>query len=306
MSSPLLSGLVVHWHNEDELERLAAAWPADPRFELVVVDNASSRACRLPPDAVLLRPDTNLGFAGGINLAAQVARAEILLLLNPDAEPLPGALEALLHGLAQNPRAAGLVPALLDPDGTPQAPWQARSIPTSEQLILQPWFGDRRRGPSRLTAGEQVEQPAAAALALRRDSFEAVAGLDPRYRPAWFEDVDLARRLADLDRPLVAWPAAEFCHARGASVPRLGYGRFLSAYHRNLERYLRRHAGPAALIAARVVLLTGLLLRLVSLLVRTPQRAQNRLEAAVGLSRTLLAAASGWRFGDPPLREPGA
>lgn len=305
MTSALLSGLVVHWHNEEELERLAAAWPQDPRFELVVVDNGSGRTCSLPPEVVVLRPRANLGFAGGVNLAAQVAHADLLLLLNPDAEPLPGALEALLDGFLQNPHAAGLVPALLDPDGTSQAPWQARSIPTARELILQPWLGDRRRGPKRLIAGERVEQPAAAALALRRSTFEAAGGLDPRYRPAWFEDVDLARRLADLDRPLVAWPAAEFRHARGASVPRLGYGRFLTAYHHNLERYLQRHAGPAAVSAARMVLLSGLLLRLASLLVRTPQRAQNRFEAAGGLSRTLLAAASGWRLAMPiqPERE---
>lgn len=295
MSPVLLSGIVVHWYNEDELDRLVAAWPSDARFELIVVDNGSARGCRLPPDVVVLRPGCNLGFAGGVNLAAQVARGDLLLLLNPDAEPLPGALEALLDGFARNPNAAGLVPALLDPDGTPQAPWQARAIPTSRELILQPWLGDRRRGPARLTAGQRVAQPAAAALALRRTAFEAVGGLDPRYRPAWFEDVDLARRLAELDLPLLAWPAAELRHARGASVPRLGYGRFLTAYHHNLERYLVRHAGGSAAMAARGVLLIGLLVRLASLLVRTPQRAQSRLEAAAGLARTLLAAATGWR-----------
>src|ERR1700710_234232 len=39
---PLLTGVVVHWRNEDLLAELAAAWPRDPRFELLVVDNGSS------------------------------------------------------------------------------------------------------------------------------------------------------------------------------------------------------------------------------------------------------------------------
>ena len=37
--------------------------------------------------------------------------------------------------------------------------------------------------------------PAGAALALRRDVLLEIGGLDEGYRPAWFEDVDLALRL---------------------------------------------------------------------------------------------------------------
>lgn len=291
-----LSGIVVHWHNEDELEQLARAWPSDPRFELVVIDNGSSRHLQLPPTTRMVTPGANLGFAGAVNLGGQIATADCLLLLNPDAEPLAGALEALLDGFARHPTAAGLVPGLLDPDGSSQAPWQARRLPTTTELVLQPLLGDRRTGPAALAEGVTVEQPAAAALALRRSAFERVAGLDPRFRPAWFEDVDLARRLQDQQLSLIAWPAAQFRHARGASVPRLGYGRFLIAYHHNLERYLVRHGSTASVLAARASLLLGLIVRLASLAVRTPQRSAGRADAASGLLRALLAAASGWRL----------
>ena len=39
---PRLTAVVVHWHNEDALGELLAAWPEDPRCELVVVDNSAS------------------------------------------------------------------------------------------------------------------------------------------------------------------------------------------------------------------------------------------------------------------------
>jgi GT2 family glycosyltransferase len=284
---------VVHWHNEPELARLVAAWPKDARFELVVVDNGSSR--ELPATGCrVVSAGSNLGFGGGVNLGAQVAAGEILLVLNPDAEPQPGALDALLEGFAAWPAAAGIVPALLCADGSSQAPWQARDLPGVAALVAQPLVGDRRRGPAELVAGERVGQPAAAALALRRRAFEQLAGFDPRFQPAWFEDVDLAARCAAQHLELVAWPAARFVHGLGSSVPRLGYGAFLRAYHHNLERYLARHHGPVAVAAARLSLLLSVLVRLVLLPLRLPRRATSLGEAWRGLWQLGVAAATGW------------
>ncbi|HEX2644473.1 MAG TPA: glycosyltransferase, partial [Thermoanaerobaculia bacterium] len=111
VGSPLLTAVVVHWRNEDLLGELTAAWPADPRFELVVVDNGSAGPLPLGP-ARLIRPERNLGFAGGANAGAAAGRAPLILILNPDAVPEPGALDRLLEGFAAHPEAAGLVPRL--------------------------------------------------------------------------------------------------------------------------------------------------------------------------------------------------
>src|SRR5690606_27380934 len=116
---PRLSAVVVHWRSEEDLARLAAAWPDDPRWELAVVDNGSRGLPLLPAAARLVSPDRNLGFAGGAAAGVAVARGEAILLLNPDARPRPGALEALLAGLEAHPEAAGLAPRLLGPDGAP-------------------------------------------------------------------------------------------------------------------------------------------------------------------------------------------
>ena len=132
---PLLSGVVVHWRNEDLLAELAAAWPRDPRFELIVVDNGSSAP--LPAGVHVLRPGRNLGFAGGANFGVAAARGAILLILNPDAVPEGGALERLLEGFAAFPEAAGLVPRLAGPGGEPQTAWQLRRLPSAWQVLLQ-------------------------------------------------------------------------------------------------------------------------------------------------------------------------
>ena len=296
MTEPLLSGVVVHWRNEEHLAELLAAWPRDPRFELIVVDNGSQPPLAAAPPARLIAPGRNLGFAGGANAGIAAARAPLVLLLNPDAVPEPGALEALLDGFAAHPEAAGLAPRLAGPDDAPQHAWQLRRLPSAREVFLQVFFvppptGERREPP----AGAPVEQPAAAALALRREALAAAGGLDPGFHPAWFEDVDLARRLRAAGLPVLYWPAAHVRHHLAGTVPRLGYGPFLWIYNRNLVRYLGKHHGRAWAAAARAALPLGMGLRIGLLPLRKPRRAATRREAARGLLGVAAGALTDWR-----------
>src|SRR3954471_21624389 len=293
-SEILLTGVVVHWHNEELLAELAAAWPEDPRFELLVVDNGSSAP--LPPGLGTLSPGRNLGFAGGANAGAAEAKGEIVLILNPDAVPEAGALESLLEGFAAWPNAAGLAPRLVGPHGESQSAWQLRRLPSPISLVLQafPGFGGVSTRGAEPEAGVPVEQPAAAALAFRREALAAVGGFDAGFFPAWFEDVDLARRLRDRGLVLRYWPAARFRHGLGSTVPRLGYGPFLSIYYRNLTRYLGKHHGRGWAFMARAALVPGIAIRLLALPLRRPRRARTRREALTGLWSLLAGAVMGW------------
>jgi len=304
-AEPQLTGIAVCWGGASEVEELIAAWPAGPRFELVVVDNGpeGDLAARIAAmksgaaaDVRVLDPGVNLGFAGGINAGAAAARAPAVLLLNPDAVPEPGALEALLDGLAAHPEAAGLAPRLVGPDGRAQHRWQLRRLPGLATLLAQAAFLPAGAGPRREPAeGAPVGQPAAAALLLRRPVLERVGGLDAGFHPAWFEDVDLARRLAATGARLIYWPRAAFRHRLGSSVPRLGYGHFLWIYDRNLVRYLAKHHGRAAAALARALLPAAAIARLVLLPLRRPRRAASRRAAALGLLAVALGAVTEWR-----------
>ena len=71
-----------------------------PADEVVIVDNASRDGTpdvvrAAAPQATVVESAENLGFAGGCHAGARATRAPLVLLLNPDAVPAPGCLDAL-------------------------------------------------------------------------------------------------------------------------------------------------------------------------------------------------------------------
>jgi GT2 family glycosyltransferase len=95
------AAVILNWNQAELTEAcLAAAHRATGlKAHYVVVDNGSDTAFHTAiPDVTVLRNPKNLGFAGGANTGlrhAFSAGADYVWLLNNDAEPLPGALDAL-------------------------------------------------------------------------------------------------------------------------------------------------------------------------------------------------------------------
>lgn len=289
-----LCGIAVNWHLETHLEELIQAWPKDPRFELIVVDNSSSLSI-VSEDVQVLRPSRNLGFAGALNLGCRRTAAQFVVTLNPDAYPQASALEELIAGFEQWPDAAGLAPRLVGPDGRPQTAWQLRSLPSPWTLILQALFIPAGSGPdTEPSPGTPIEQPAAAALAIRRQALIEIGGFDEDFHPAWFEDVDLAARLNLKGAKIRYCPSAVFTHHLGASVSQLGYQSFLWSYYKNLCLYLKKHHGLGWSLAVRAVLCISAPARLLLLPLRTPSRAASRTEAARGLIGLVHGAVTNW------------
>lgn len=214
--------------------------------------------------------------------------------MNPDVRPEAGAVERLVEGL-EGSGAAGGVPRLVGANGKGQEEWQLRGLPRVRHLMLQALQVPAAPRVPGAVAGQAVEQPAAAALALRREVFAAVGGFDERFHPAWFEDVDLAARLAAAGHRVVWLPGAVFRHRQGDSVGQLGYGRFLWVYQRNLARYTAKHHGRVAAAAVRLLLPLGLVARALLVPVRRPRRASSRRAALRGLGQAMEGALSGWR-----------
>ncbi len=296
-----------------------------PRVSLVVVENGGGGAEILPlwPGASVLVNEENRGFGPAANQGADAAPGDVLLFLNPDTRAEGDPFTAIARGFETRPEAAALAPRLLDFDD-PAAPaiTNPRSPTTNPRLLSPPGLEDQftfqlrrlprlasdarelllvdallpnnpRRRRSRYADCDrnspfEVEQAAAAALAIRKNAFETLRGFDEGFVPAWFEDVDLCVRLPRAGR-LLYWPEARFRHRGGVSSVSLGYARFLPTYYRNALRYRRLHYGLAARLLYRPLLVAGMFLRLFLLPFR-PAVPRPRGEAARAYLATLALA----------------
>ena len=298
--------VVVTWNSASHVADAVRSLPPD--VPAVVVDNAStdgSAEAARKAGARVLEAGTNLGFGPACNLGAEATvPSEAVLFLNPDAALVDGraALDALLSELDRDPAVAAAAPAL---SGDGQELFQLRKLPTLGALAREALLVNRLFPRNAGLLAERyldrprdvpfdVEQPAAAALLIRRDVFTALKGFDPAFAPAWFEDVDLCARIRDAGRRIRYVPAARATHVGGTAMNALPYPDFLPIYTRNLFRYLSRHAGAGTRLGARAVLLVGTLLRLALLPFVRGDHA--RPDAAAAYGRVLAGLLGfGWR-----------
>jgi N-acetylglucosaminyl-diphospho-decaprenol L-rhamnosyltransferase len=301
---------IVTWNSERWIERCLRSIDracAGMAHEIVVYDNASTdRTLQLVGAcATLLRGATNAGFAAGINRAVKSAQGKYVFLLNPDCELEPRALAELVAYLDAHPDVAAAAPLLSDDDGGSQREFQLRRLPTLATLVAEVlgvsklWPSNRVTARYRyrdldLSAPRAVEQPAAAALLLRRDVFDQVGPFDERFAPAWFEDVDYCRRLAAAGKRVVVVPAARARHVGGASLEHVRFADFVDHWYRNMHLYARKWfpAWQAALLRAAIVL--GMLLRIPLGFLGLAHRDAGRRTAVRGYARVLGMALRNW------------
>ncbi len=67
-------------------------------------------------------------------------------------------------------------------------------------------------------AGAEVDYVSGAALLVRRSLFDEVGGLDERYSPGFWEDVDLCFAVRERGLQIVCEPAAVVYHFEGSSA----------------------------------------------------------------------------------------
>lgn len=288
MMTPAVSILIVNWNAREPLARGLQALRAAP-FQIIVVDNASQDGsadlvAREFPGVTLLREPENRGFAGGVNRARAVAMSDRLLLLNPDIEATTAAIEILASTLDADPAIGAVAGRLVDADGTPQRGFNVRRFPTLasiavDLLLIDHLWPDNPASRRYLArdlrddASADVEQPAAACLMVRASLFDALGGLDERFYPAWFEDVDFCRRIHDAGFRIRYEPRATFVHRGGVAMRTLGRGPFARIWYRNLAAYVRKQHGVAAWLAVKVLIAAGMLLRVAIALVRGDREA---------------------------------
>lgn len=291
-----LSIIIVNWNSKDYLRGSLAsirATCAHLQPEIVVVDGASYDGCdqmleREFPGVRFIQSPENVGFARCNNLGLQVARGDFILLLNPDTELRPHAIERLIDVLRDSPRTGMVGPRILNTDGTLQTSC-VQALPTPLNQALDADSLRRVFPRSRLwgtytafTSSQptEVEAISGACMLVRKSTIDQVCGFTPIYF-MYAEDMDLCRKIREIGQAIVHVPAAEIVHHGGGSSRAQPSHFSIVAGRSALHVYMKRHDGSVgaasfrllqgASAAARVGLLTGRLL-----LSRGPNRVRTR------------------------------
>lgn len=181
-----------------------------PPDEVLVVDNdpaggLSSGLSKLQAEVRCLAPGVNLGYTGGVNLAAAHARGRYIVCLNPDAHPQRDCFEQLL-AVAESDRMTALVGAqILLEDGVRR---NAGANPLHPSGISPSGgYGE----PREAGIAREVAVVSGACCLFRKDAFEALDGfVDELF--LYYDDVDIAWRARIAGMRVLYCPAAVVTH----------------------------------------------------------------------------------------------
>jgi GT2 family glycosyltransferase len=242
-----VSAVVVAFAEDPLVERSLAALTValdelEEPTELVVVLNRPFPDEHFLSDAILVRPDENLGFAGGVAHGIAASSGEWIALVNDDCLVAPGALRALLDaGRADEDigSVAGLVCFEDRPETVNSAGIRLDALAVASERLLGRVVGDA-------AAPAEVFGPSGGFALYRRAMLDAVGGFDESFF-AYLEDADLAWRARMAGWRSVYTPAARALHHH-SSV--LGHGS--RAKHalvgRNRVRMIAKNATVAQLV----------------------------------------------------------
>ena len=291
--------LVTHNDRERLLDALVSVPFARETAEVVVVDNASTDGTvevvrRAFPEVRLLE-GPNDGYGAAANRGIAACSAPFVLLLNSDVVVRPGALRALAGYLASHPHAGLAGPRLENPDGTLQRScfdFLGTARLAIEKTLPGRWLGGLGGWSVHYGSYDRprtVPWVLGAALAIRREAFEAVGGFDPAFF-LYGEEVDLCYRLWQAGWEVHYTPSAAVMHVGGASTA--ARSRFEVQRVESARLFYRRHYPPLRAAVLDGLIRTAMRLRWVrdSLRLRLVRddRRRSRLAEDLAIWRSVL------------------
>ena len=194
-------------------------------YEILVVDNGSREHETLDYFAHLqrrhvakvIRDDGDFNFSRLNNLGVRSAKGEILVLMNNDLEVIDKYWLAEMVSLAIQPMTGAVGAKLLYPNGRIQH--------GGVILGIGGWAGHAHKGfperslgyAGRLSLVSEFSAVTGACLALRKELYAKVGGLDEVELPVACNDVDLCLRLRQIGYRNVWTPYARLYHHESAS-----------------------------------------------------------------------------------------
>jgi len=202
LNPPLISLVVLGFRNFDVTTRACldslVPWLDDPEIEVLVVDNGSpddsaqktAAWCAAHPQAICLLSESNRGFAGGMNWGASQARGRWLLLVNNDTIFPERTLDALKAVLREAPSDVAMLGPVTNAAGNGQRLWKPGAT-HEDWLQIGQWLNENPT--HQLMPAYRCDF---FCIAIRRDAWDRLGGLDLDFGLGYYEDFDFSLRLS--------------------------------------------------------------------------------------------------------------
>ncbi|MCU0507595.1 MAG: glycosyltransferase family 2 protein [Anaerolineae bacterium] len=252
--APDLSIIIVNWNTAHLLSNCLSAIEqtviaaGQISSETLVVDNGSTDGSpamlrERHPWAHLIANRENVGFARANNQAIAVSRGRYALLLNSDAQLVPGAVEAMVACLDADPTAGISGVCQVFADGRPQFCYgrfptfwrEVRTLTGLHRWDLSPF--------DTLEQPRVVDWVSGACLMARRSMLDEIGLMDERFF-MFGEEVDLCYRATRAGWKVLLTPSAPIIHIRAGSSGRTPE-RMMRLYRGKMQ-YARKHWSPAS------------------------------------------------------------
>ncbi len=223
-------------------------------FDLTLVDNVGEPEIenlirtRFPQVRLLVNHQRK-GFAANNNQVIVPSTARYSLLLNPDTQVQPGALDRLVAFMDEHPEVGACGPKLIYPDGRLQL--SCRQFPTLGSFLF-------RRTPLRYlvrntermrryemadwdhASRRSIDWLFGAAILIRREALAGVGGLDEGMF-MYSEDVDWCLRCHQAGWDIQYIPEAVILHHLDDHKYNRFFSRHRFMHYRTMARFVRKH-----------------------------------------------------------------
>ncbi len=219
-------------------------------LEIIVVDNNSQdNSVKILQDDFsnkikLITNNKNIGFGPANNQGAKYARGKYLFFLNSDTVIKENIFVPLVNFLDKNKKVGIISPKLFLEDGSEQK-YAFGKFPTLFSVIIEKF----KRTEIKNSEPFEVDWVSGAALIIRKDIFNKINGFDKKYF-MYFEDIDLCKRVKDLDYKVKVFPKVTLVHLGGKSLNKFRKKKY---YYKSQDYFYKKHYGQFIMILMKLL-----------------------------------------------------
>ena len=213
MSFPKVSVIIVNYNGKALLEKCLESLSKVnyENFEIIVVDNNSTDGSielvtKNYTSIILLKLNSNKGFAEPNNIGAKIANGKYLLFLNNDTIVTPSFISEMVQVIENDKKIAICQSLLLKPD---------ESVDSSGDFIDP--LGVVYNSTKKTDEIREISSARGASMLIRKNIFDILEGFDEKFYVS-FEDVDLGWRTWMIGYKVILTPKSVVYHVGGQTI----------------------------------------------------------------------------------------